>query len=395
MDGKRLMANWRQINAKDKMTKRERVEATLNFEETDRVCIEDILQNEGMIEYFSGEKMKPPEFKDHNYRITAKAIRACFDLYRCLLVPNGNFTETWDNGFVVRWTDYTMWIVERPWNDRKGLIEWVKKTTEEAYDWKPDEEWGPWGKTTFKDGYRGVWDWRQKYLGDTVQIFDSGVGTDIYDAIGIEDFMLLYADEPDLVSGLIEAINLHEVKKIRYVADRDLSPVALVYTDLAYRTGTIFSPSFLRKEFFPRLKRLCDTWHEFDIKCIYHSDGDYSEVLDDFVKAGVDGLNPLDPLSGWDLVSIKEKYPHLIIMGNIDVSQLLPYGSAEDVKDAVKKLIDDIYPRGGLILSSSSELIPNVGRNAENGIIMNLFAKEYSRGNPFRPREIDEIEIEL
>lgn len=389
------MANWKEIRSKDQMTKRERVEAAINFQPTDRVCIKDILQNQGMIEYFSGERLKEARFKEHNRRLVGRAAAACFDITRGFQIPMGYFTETLENGLVVKWTDYTMWILKRPWDNRKGLIEWVKRATDEAYNWKKDEEWHPSGKTTYSRGFRGEWLWREKFFGDTIQMYHSEVGLDIYHFIDLQDFIELYFDEPDLVSGLLEAINQHELKKIRDVADKSLSPIALAYTDLAYRNSLIFSPEFLRKEFFPRLKRICDAWHEYGIKCIYHSDGDYSEVLEDYVAAGIDGLNPLDPLSGWDLVKLREKYPHLIIMGNIDSSQLLPYGSNDDVKNSVKKLIDDIYPRGGLLLASSTQLLPNEGNNSENGIIMNLFAKEYSRISPFESREIDEIKIDI
>ena len=68
------------------------------------------------------------------------------------------------------------------------------------------------------------------------------MGLDIYHFIDLQDFIELYYDEPDLLSGLLEAINQHELKKIRDVADKSLSPIALAYTDLAYRNSFIFSP---------------------------------------------------------------------------------------------------------------------------------------------------------
>jgi len=50
------MANINLMPTRDQMTKRERVEATLNFEETDRVCTCDILRNIGAIEYLPGQR---------------------------------------------------------------------------------------------------------------------------------------------------------------------------------------------------------------------------------------------------------------------------------------------------------------------------------------------------
>lgn len=159
--------------------------------------------------------------------------------------------------------------------------------------------------------------------------------------------------------------------------DHSLSPVVLVYSDIAFKTSTLFSPAFLRKEFFPRMKRVVDAWHEHGVKCIFHSDGNLMGVLDDLVATGVDGLNPLEPLAGMDLKTVRERYPDLILMGNIDCSELLPRGTVAEVEAAVRKAIDDVAGSGGYILSSSSELHP--GCKTENCIAMIETGKAYGR----------------
>ncbi|MHB8277898.1 MAG: uroporphyrinogen decarboxylase family protein [Candidatus Humimicrobiaceae bacterium] len=395
---------FKAINLKDQMTKIERVKATVNFLETDRVCLFDLLHNPGMIKYFANTKLKLKINKEDNLKIVGKAISNSLDLVRHFLIPDVSRTEKRKDGFVIRFQEWTSWIEQRPFLNVRELKDWVKRNICEVNNWKPGEQWTYIGKGTVDRGanekiynYKERFLKRKEVLGDTVLFHDeSPVGLDTaMDLAGIELFTYLYFEEPDLVSDWLEVLNLHEVKRVRYEMQfaSELSPVALPYCDLAYKNGLIFSPDFLRKEFFPRLKRLCDVWHEFGIKCIFHSDGNYMEVMDDFVKAGVDGINPIEPLSGWDLVDVRSKYPNLVLMGNIDASQLLPFGSRNDVKKAVKKAIDDIYPTGGLIIASSTELHPSV--KAENGIIMNLFAKEYSRVSPFKPREIDEIKIDI
>ena len=383
------------INAKDQMTKRERVMAALEFRETDRVPVWDILQSLEMIEYFSGRKLKAPRFRDENLTIAGAAIANCFDIYRCIWVPEEPHVERRDDGFVIRHDSYTGWIEKRPFGNQKELAEWVKRSTSEVWMWRPNEQWGPWGKLVFTGSYRERFLERKKLIGDTVLIHDeSAVGLDTaMDIVGLQNFIELYDEQPALVSEWLEALCEHEVRRIRDTADPELSPVALPYCDLAYKGGLIFSPRFLRKEFFPRLKRICDAWHSFGIKCIFHSDGNFMEVMDDFIASGIDGIQSIEPLAGWDLIDVRRKHPALVLVGNIDSSQLLPFGTVEEVKRAVKKAIDDVYPTGGYILSSSTELLPVT--KGENGIVMNLFAKEYSRIRPFRPRGIDEIEIRL
>ena len=80
--------NIKSINSKVQMSKRERVKATINFQETDRVCLFDLLHNPGVIEFFSQEKLKSAEKKAENLRIVGKAINNSLDLVRHFLIPD-------------------------------------------------------------------------------------------------------------------------------------------------------------------------------------------------------------------------------------------------------------------------------------------------------------------
>lgn len=93
-------------------------------------------------------------------------------------------------------------------------------------------------------------------------------------------------------------MNWSEIQRVHETADRELSPVALIYSGIADKNRTFFSPTFLRKEFFQCLEKLVKAWHEHGIKVILHSVGRLRDVLDDSRTAGVDGINPLEPLSG-------------------------------------------------------------------------------------------------
>ncbi|HWQ54502.1 MAG TPA: uroporphyrinogen decarboxylase family protein [Bryobacteraceae bacterium] len=148
-------------------------------------------------------------------------------------------------------------------------------------------------------------------------------------------------------------------------ADSTLSPVALVFADQADKNQTLFSPAFLRREFFPRLRKLVEAWHSHGIKVIFHSDGNLWRVLDDFMAAGIDGLNPLEPLSHMYAGDVRRCYHDWILMGGIDASQLLVFGSEEGVRAAVRKTVSDAGANGRLWLGSSTEIHPAVPvRNA-------------------------------
>jgi hypothetical protein len=354
------------------MTPRERVEKTLNMQPVDRVALYDLVQNIPFIEYYTGETVTPANAHD----LCCKAISCTLDMTRA----PGAIAEprTYEkDGFVFKQEWWTTWLMDRPFNTVEGLREFVKHNIDEVNDWHPGEEWNSWTFKEYQEDFRGDFLHMQEKLGGTVQMFGhSGVGLDTaMNMAGIELFCYLYQDDPELVSSWIEAFNQHETKRIHSIADPTLSPVVLSYNDLADKHSTLFSPAFLRKEFIPRLRKNVEAWHSHGLKVIFHSDGNLWPILDDLVAAGVDGINPLEPIAGMDVARVRELFPDLVLAGGIDCSQLLAYGSVEEVKAEVRRVIDATREHGGYFLGSSTELHP--GCRLENTVAMIETAKAY------------------
>ena len=80
------------------------------------------------------------------------------------------------------------------------------------------------------------------------------------------------------------------------------------------------------------------------------------------MEAGIDGLNPIDPSAGMDIGLIKQKYGEkLILVGNVDGSRILPFGTPDEVREEVASVISKASPGGGhLIQCGCGELMPDV-----------------------------------
>ncbi len=88
-------------------------------------------------------------------------------------------------------------------------------------------------------------------------------------------------------------------------------------------------------------------------------------------------MESLEPMAGMDLKSLKETYgDDLCLIGNIDVSQLLPFGSKEDVVNAVKECIMDAGD-DGYILSPCTDITNSC--KVENVLTMISAAKKYGK----------------
>lgn len=334
-----------------KMTKRERVMRAVNFEETDRVPLYDIIQNDAITEHYSGR----PLTVENGMESVGMAIGATLDATRMVSGPQEPRTFDWGNGFVSRIERYTSWYTQRPFTDVESLAEWVKKKIQEldAQTYGPDDA----------QALRDMIEARQADFmkGDperdddpAVFVLESGVGlTEMYAVAGWDLFSMLMMMYPDLTFEWLDAGNRNQLRKVAAVADPEILPIVLTYDDIAYKGGMIISPDWLRQGWTEGLKKLVSAWHTRDTKCIFHSDGKLWDIMDDLVDAGIDGLNPLEVMADMTVKKVRERYPHLFLTGGIDVSQLLPFGTPEEVGEVCRQTIADADGRGYLMGSST------------------------------------------
>lgn len=356
---------------RDTMTARQRIEAGLNGRMPDRVPLFDLIQHVPLIEHVTGKTMTPANGLD----LLCRTIGECLDITRGIAPPAEEKIIRHADGFVYKQEWWTTWLVERPFRDVRELLDYIPRNIEELYRRQPGDMWSfagkanVWGMAT-RSPREQFLDLQEK-LGENTVLFpyESPVGLDTaHIRAGLELFCYAYAENAQLVSAWLEALNWAEIQRVHEVADPGLSPVALVYADQADKNQTLFSPSFLRREFFPRLRKLVAAWHAHGVRVIFHSDGNLRAVLDDLQSAGVDGLNPLEPLSRMYAGDVRAGHPDWILMGGVDASRLLPFGSETEVRCAVRTLITDAGANGKLWLGSSTEIHPAV--RLENALAM-------------------------
>ena len=342
------------------MTKRERVERTLACRETDRVPLYDLLRCDAAFEHFSGEKLPALSADEDTVkalnRIAGKAVDGFLDMTRAVEFGPVEEKDVEDDfGFLWHHAPFekTMWIVQRPFNDEKGAVDflkkWIAKTRKATRKIVSDPGAH---RETYHRGFLEI----QSRIGDTVNLLaQQGLGLDdVRHYLGLELFSYVEADSPGLISEALEVMTERSITECHAVADPSLSPAVLTYGDIAYKQRLIHSPAFLRREFFPRLKRLNDAWHEHGLKCLFHSDGYLMEVMDDLIETGIDGLNPIEIVAGMNLREVREKYgPALFLAGGIDMSQLLSNGTPDEVREVCRRAVRDAYP--GFFMGSTTE----------------------------------------
>ncbi|MCF7957013.1 MAG: uroporphyrinogen decarboxylase family protein [Phycisphaerae bacterium] len=174
---------------------------------------------------------------------------------------------------------------------------------------------------------------------------------------GLDTFMMDMALEPDYTEKLMDKVMqfpLNASKKyIELGAD-----MVWFGDDVSMQTGMMMSANMWRQYLKPRYAHLFAECKKANpnIKIAYHSCGQCTDILDDMIEIGLDVLNPLQPMA-IDPFETKKRYgKRLALFGGLCVQQVMPYGSVDDVRNAVTKLITELGQGGGYILAPAHHI---------------------------------------
>jgi len=325
----------------------ERVTAVIRGKMPDRAPIFDLLRNDAVINHFTGKTLTVENAEEEVPAAYAPAI----DATRSMRLPEAEGTETLEDGRERRVSRWTSWTAHKEYRDTGHYVAEQRAILDAADPCGWSEEAQERLETHLAE-LRA----EDEARGDFV--FFHGMGSpgimSIYSQIGLEQFSYILADAPDIIDELLELRTLQIVTRLEHYPKDHGQIVCFMGDDIAFKTGPLLSPAWMREHYFPRLARICDAVHGKNIRILFHSDGDLNAILDELVEAGVDGLNPIEVLANMDVGEIHRRYPRLFMVGGIDVSQLLPLGSPAEVRDAVRKALDDA--EGRIMIGSTTEL---------------------------------------
>lgn len=200
---------------------------------------------------------------------------------------------------------------------------------------------------------------------------------------GMETFLLNMARDPDFARALLER-NAQFCKELmgRFLAELgDNVDIIKIGDDLGTQTSLMISPKMYRELLKPIHADFISFIRErTKARVLFHSDGDVAPLIPDFIEIGVDILNPIQTSAGTmsDLATLKKKHgKDIVFCGGIDTHRLLPFGSPEDVRKEVRRVIDLLAPGGGFMLGAVHTIMNDVP--AENILAMVDAVEAYGR----------------
>lgn len=191
--------------------------------------------------------------------------------------------------------------------------------------------------------------------GDYATICTCRVGISAtYLAMGMEHFYYALYDNPALVQELLRRYTDFAVSAVEQAANLGFD---LFWTsdDVAFRTGSLFSPKMFRELMLPHVRKVAERVRDVGIPWVFHSDGNVAPLLEDLLELGISVLNPIESLC-MDIRDIKKRYgSRVILSGNLDVN-LLADGTPSQVRDTVIGLLRDVAPGGGYLFASGNSV---------------------------------------
>jgi len=323
---------------------RERIMKSLHHQEGDRVPVWDSLNNGAVLDHFApGER---------DLRVAAaKACRALgIDMIYRVDDPRAlpeQGTRTAQKGWETVVAGETTWVAERPFK----TVEDLKKAEFPSFSEEQLRE----------EGVPGFVRAMEIYAPETLLVPGGWCGFHwAYDYIGLALFSIAIYDAPWEIERIMGQFADNAHTKAKVFAEKRLAPLYFIPDDVAYKGALLFSPSFLRKTLIPILRRVTQPLKEAGIKVIFHSDGYVTPLVDDLIEAGIAGLHPIEPLAGNDIGLLKRRYgDRLVLVGNVDSSQLLPFGTREEIREGVKACLRAASPGGGHFIGSSTQILPS------------------------------------
>ncbi len=200
---------------------------------------------------------------------------------------------------------------------------------------------------------------------------------------GMDKFLINMMMAPDFAQALLRKItDLCKTLMGNFLAEcGDLIDIIKIGDDLGTQNSLMISPKMYRQflkplhaEFISFIKARTQA------KVFFHTDGDVFDLIPDFIEMGIDILNPIQTSAGRmsNLAELKRRFgQNMVFCGAVDTHRVLPYGTPDDVRQELRRVMDVLGPGGGYMVASVHTIMNDVP--AENILAMADAVEEFGK----------------
>lgn len=177
---------------------------------------------------------------------------------------------------------------------------------------------------------------------------------------GFEQTLIDLAESPEIPGYIMDRILEVHLANLDAALKAANGRLDMVYTydDLASMENLLMSPAAYRRVIKPRQEKLMTASKARSLPVMYHCDGSIFKLIPDLIEMGVTVLNPVQ-VNAKDMSAenLKQVFGEkLSFHGGVDIVNLLPKGTVEEVREGIRFLVHTLGKNGGYILSPSHHL---------------------------------------
>jgi uroporphyrinogen decarboxylase len=189
---------------------------------------------------------------------------------------------------------------------------------------------------------------------------------------GLENSLMDIAANPDFLDATLERIDSIQTAMLeRFLGEMgDLIDIVFISDDMGTQESLLISPRAWERHFRDRLRNWCDLIHRHGKRVLYHTDGAVRPLLPSLVNCGIDILNPIQHICpGMERDSLQRDFGGQVTFhGGVDNQRVLPFGSADDVRNETRACLETLGQDGGFICCSCHNV--QAGTPVENILAM-------------------------
>ncbi len=199
----------------------------------------------------------------------------------------------------------------------------------------------------------------------------------------IEEWYISTVTRRDYIKKVFERqteIALENLARIFARIGNAFDAVFICGTDFGTQSSTFCSLPSFQDLYLPYYRRINDWIHRNTTwKTFKHSCGAVETLIEGFVEAGFDILNPVQcSATGMEPEKLKKKYGERLVFwgGGIDTQKTLPFGTVEQVREEVLRRCEMFGRDGGFVFNSVHNI--QAGTPVENIVAMFESVKEFN-----------------
>jgi uroporphyrinogen decarboxylase len=172
---------------------------------------------------------------------------------------------------------------------------------------------------------------------------------------GMETVLMAMVADKAFVHEILDRICEFNLKLVENACRYDVDAV-MFGDDWGQQTGLIMGPELWREFIKPRIRRMYGAARDHGKYVFIHSCGKVDAIFPELIECGLHCFNPFQP-EVMDVYEMKRRYGRdLTFYGGISTQRTLPYGSVQDVRDEVRRLLSEVGEGGGYIAAPAHSI---------------------------------------